>query len=514
MQRILRTFFNQLTLLALLIAFICALIALNLQNVSQFNFGLGIVLAVILLLWLSPLTLKSLMGLNRLNRFWFVAVVIIGYQLILLVSLSEQFGYDAATVMQTAMGHANYYYFSINPNNLNLLFLEHGLYVISQALKFHNFLVVLNVVNLIFVDIAVALVALTLKRHLSRKIRWSIIPFSFLLAPWIMVFYSDTVVLPLIALELFALHNLITQNASASNAQLKLIGSGVLLGFSAFFAYSFKPSTIILTIAIVIELLISLLFPFNKATLTAKIKNRMTLISAVTVLASFGLAMGVTQIYTSQQHIMFVNKKGALQPSHFILMGMNSQSGGRFSGADYDYSLKHAQTPATQNRANYALIKKRLTNFGVMGYLKFLIEKNYHNTSDGTLGWSDDNQFSEPALTPHAFVRSFFYQEGSRRSIYFVAAQLVWISIMFGTLFSLFDSSLFARILRLSVLGTLLFLLIFEGGRSRYLIQAFPMIYMLSIIGWTQLITYLKNQQSVTANLTQFSAALRHAMLK
>ncbi|WP_461244289.1 hypothetical protein [Secundilactobacillus muriivasis] len=144
MQRILRTFFNQLTLLALLIAFICALIALNLQNVSQFNFGLGIVLAVILLLWLSPLTLKSLTGLNRLNRFWFVAVVIIGYQLILLVSLSEQFGYDAATVMQTAMGHANYYYFSINPNNLNLLFLEHGLYVISQALKFHNFLVVLN----------------------------------------------------------------------------------------------------------------------------------------------------------------------------------------------------------------------------------------------------------------------------------------------------------------------------------------------------------------------------------
>lgn len=216
-----------------------------------------------------------------------------------------------------------------------------------------------------------------------------------------------------------------------------------------------------------------------------------------TVFLTFGCLKVVDEVVTTHQTLVAANKDMSLLPSHFILMGMNKETKGGFSGSDYAYSTSF-KNHQQQNKGNWKLIRQRLNKFGVAGYIKFLFTKNYYNSSDGTLGWSNDNQFSEPSLTKYRFIRSFFFQYGSRQSFYFVVSQLVWILILVGVLLSFFDRSLFARVLRLSVLGLLTFLLFFEGGRSRYLIQGLPMIYMLSIIGWYRLVDWSKTQSVIT----------------
>lgn len=506
MQRILKGTIDQLILLALVIALVGALLSTNFQNLTQFNLGLGVVVIIGLLLAILPKVRTTIAGwLKHLNTIWAAAILIIAYQLTLIFSLSAQFGYDGWVVMQTAMGKANYYYFTVNPNNLGLLSFERGLYLLSHTLGATNFLLVLNFANLILVDVAILLLTLTLRQHLNRKFLWVAVPFCFLLGPWLIVFYTDLAVLPFLAGQLWALHFLITKLTTTSRRSL--IGVSIVFGLCTYMAYHLKPSAFILTIAIIIELLIALIS--NKTI----VKNRQLWLSLAIIFVSFGLAIGVNQYWIGHQNLAAVNKNTAMQPTHFLMIGLNPKSGGTFSDEDYRYSLSY-HTAASQNRANLARTKQRLADMGPVKVAQFLIGKNYRNTSDGSLGWTNDTQFSKwPSLEHHKFVRSFFYLYGSRRAIYFVAAQLVWVSILIGALFSFLDRSLFARILRLATFGILLFLLIFEGGRSRYLIQALPMIFSLSVIGWTKLKVTLRERQIFSFDWTQFQTTLRRLIL-
>ncbi|WP_386794886.1 hypothetical protein [Loigolactobacillus zhaoyuanensis] len=40
------------------------------------------------------------------------------------------------------------------------------------------------------------------------------------------------------------------------------------------------------------------------------------------------------------------------------------------------------------------------------------------------------------------------------------------------------------RVLRMAFFGLLVFLFFFEGGRSRYMIQFLPVIYISAVVGW------------------------------
>ncbi|ALX88028.1 hypothetical protein LCAM36_2481 [Lacticaseibacillus paracasei] len=66
--------------------------------------------------------------------------------------------------------------------------------------------------------------------------------------------------------------------------------------------------------------------------------------------------------------------------------------------------------------------------------------------------------------------------------------QVVWLLALVGILLSLVKvnpvKDKWVSILILSMLGAFLYLLLFEGGRSRYLIQYLPTLIPLSAWGW------------------------------
>lgn len=64
--------------------------------------------------------------------------------------------------------------------------------------------------------------------------------------------------------------------------------------------------------------------------------------------------------------------------------------------------------------------------------------------------------------------------------------QLIWIVISFGLFLSIIKVNTinwFILWMEITLFGAILFLMIFEGGRSRYLIQFLPAIISLSSFG-------------------------------
>ena len=81
-------------------------------------------------------------------------------------------------------------------------------------------------------------------------------------------------------------------------------------------------------------------------------------------------------------------------------------------------------------------------------------------------------------------AQTFTYPAGKNVSVFRFISQLIWISLIGILFFGWKYHDLVSDGLRLSLIGGFLFLLIFEGGRSRYLIQFLPNIMILIPIVW------------------------------
>lgn len=415
------------------------------------------------------------------SKWLFLALALI-YQLTLLIGLASETGFDTGIVKwgasSTTITDGSYLdtYFSHNPNNLGLLFAERFIFRFTGAA---HFTIVLDIINLLLIDLAILLVALTLKRHLQRPIVWSLLPFIALISPWIVVVYSDTAVLPFVAAMVYLLDNLIHQFASTAKLSHTIL-SAALLGFVTWAAYVLKITALIILIALVLELLIKLLKKqthFNWSRLG---------IATGTFIVIFGLFFGANKAFLSHQQLLSLDQNITELPSHYIMMGMNKDTLGGYSQDDFLLSTQQP-TKKAQQKANMAEIQKRLRNFGIIGYAHFLLVKHAANVGDGTLGWLQEGDFfNKPNLNHHPFIRSFFYPGGTRLRFYQTIAQVLWIITFFGVLFSFADRSFIARVLRMALFGLFVYVLFFEGGRSRYLIQFLPVISTLSVIGWYQ----------------------------
>ncbi len=139
------------------------------------------------------------------------------------------------------------------------------------------------------------------------------------------------------------------------------------------------------------------------------------------------------------------------------------------------------------------MIKMRLKQRGVDGYLQFLLLKERNNTSSGTYSmgselWvtKDYQGLKNKKMT--ADIEKYLYPDGEEVIIYKLWAQIIFVIVAFGVLVSSWKSvenrDLLEHWLQLSVLGGILFLLLFEGGRSRYLMQFMPVIILVSSYGY------------------------------
>lgn len=137
-------------------------------------------------------------------------------------------------------------------------------------------------------------------------------------------------------------------------------------------------------------------------------------------------------------------------------------------------------------------------------------KKKIKNTQNGTFGWGEEgnylyqlfkqkglNQLQKKQRKIFMFYKGQQVQGASVNwTGHKLTIQMIWLVVLIGILFSLRMNSFRIQLFKLSVLGGMLFLLIFEGGRSRYLIQFLPFLFVLSGAGMNNLFAALFDKYS------------------
>mgnify|MGYP005760017897 CR=1 FL=1 len=213
------------------------------------------------------------------------------------------------------------------------------------------------------------------------------------------------------------------------------------------------------------------------------------------LLCGLFLCVGVVSGLKKQDVVVHVDPAKALPSSHYMAMGMVQDGGYYYPDVVLNNSIKD---PKKRSRANVKLIKQRLKRRGAAGYLAFLYRKNKLNTMDVTFGWGIDagagylipsGRFQTWLIKriPQKIFMSF--DQNLQRVVanrawngWAIGFQLAWIAVILGLLANSFSTGSHEFLLKLAITGGLLYLLLFEGGRSRYLVQFLPFFVLIAAV--------------------------------
>ncbi|MCZ9310754.1 hypothetical protein PAF15_02025 [Weissella koreensis] len=403
---------------------------------------------------------------------FFVSVVI--FQIVFISYVHPAIGFDAGAIHSALFNPTDVNtrgYYSQYINNLSLLLIQHWL-----ADTFHNTSwLFFDYIGLILVDLSALINILTIWL-IKRKNTINLIFLEstlLMVFPWIIISYSDIWVIPLVSL-IILFYTLVVK--FRSKLWLRLI-MDVALILTVIFTYYIKPSSIIPIIAIgLIEMKRIYIALFIDHTI--KLKQSLIFILVVCLIggAGYGSFKAIQQTINKQSYIP-VNPGLSVPAIHFISMGTSGDGG--YNEKD---ALAMALLPDRQDKVDYSvrILKQRLHKMGPIGYGKFLIMKQSNNTTDGSFAWLKEGHFFAKNPKPTNLLQSFVYKDGKNLKNYQFLAQLIWLLLLFTLIFARSHNDEWVQILRIAILGGLFYLLIFEGGRTRYLIQFLPLIFLLS----------------------------------
>jgi hypothetical protein len=510
-----------------LYAFFVALMLLGAVRSGNFNvYGLpdvmvlaGVVIVIIVISLLFFVTLRQTMIRNLKMAIEFIQshykvcaavllVLVFMYQTMLIFTIRSYWGFDVGLMYECMIlrlhGLDSYadIYLSHYPNN-HLYYLL--MYVVSLFTgEPHIF--VWDFLNLFCIDVSIILFSLAAQRKYGKKHGFTTLVSGCLLlgfSPYVLIPYTDTITLPFVSAGLLFLSGYKPEISTAKQAI-----SGVLIGCMVALAYLMKPSSCIPFMA---SAMIFIFWTASKLFAESTVGgNRLdqtriisvdkesasrekinVMIKAGTVMLTIALSFtGVNVIFKSvvkHQTVFDYNAESRFPLTHFIMMGMGEPWGG-FSDDDVEATI-NAGDYSQKIDHNLSVIKTRLTRFGLPGYIRFLVAKFDANTADGSFHFRREgvtSNYNDQVLKGwlSQTLGKIYFLGGPYFSVYLFYSQTVWVFVVFFMLKSLRHSDSFTSMLQLSLIGGLIFLLIFEGGRSRYLVQFLPVICILASLGF------------------------------
>ena len=257
---------------------------------------------------------------------------------------------------------------------------------------------------------------------------------------------------------------------------LKGVYKYLFFSFSCFIGYLFKPTVLIILIAAVILGIVNLLSGQK-----IEYKKAAAMLCCVAIAAASAFSV---------KHILVTRKKLPAEKSmtitHYLMMGLNSETEGVYSSDDVKYSRNIGDKKARQE-ANIKIIRERLEKMGFKGLAKLFIKKNLSNYNDGTFTWSREGTFYRivhPSNSRVTMALRDFYC--NKPETFRFLAQTIWFFILLCICFSAFlKASAYSGIISLvalSLFGESIFLLLFEC-RARYLFLYLPLFLILAAVG-------------------------------
>lgn len=400
--------------------------------------------------------------------------------------------WDAGQIMYTVFsvhrgeGAADWY-FSMYNNNFLVIGIFYALFKINRIVGLsadwvESYIMTAVLVNSLLLNIAYRLVYKITYMLCHNKI-WSLIAYGisvFLvgLSPWLVIPYSDAMaaIFPILILYLYM--------SPTKNSYIK----GIIFGVIMCLAYHLKPQAAIIGIAIILFELLSLLDGINKEKLPIKLKATAFFIIVFSV-----LALGINTIIPDVLN-MNLNDNDKLGMLHFVVLGLNEETHGMWSGDDINYALSFNYGDE-RNQAEIQRIKERLQKMGMRGYIKLIIEKTKGTFGDATFALGVEGNYYlniypdvNEAVSP--FLKSFLYSIGENFIIYGTICQFLYIFVLIGCIVygisqrkKIEDVSL---ILMLSFMGLFIFETLFEA-RARYIFTSIPLFIVMAAVGMSWL---------------------------
>lgn len=301
------------------------------------------------------------------------------------------------------------------------------------------------------------------------------------LSPYFVIFYSD---IPsfLISSLFILLYSLIS--GKTIKLKKRLIYS-IALGLLTCLAYYTKPSLVIFDIALGMVVVIKII--------DEKRVSKGLIVCVLIVATTFIGSFSAFRLYQHNNSFIKIDKNMAMPMSHFAAIGITGN--GSYNAENTAINMKETN-PDKRNSKNINCIKKQLKDYGATGYIKFLFAKQIRNTDDATFGWRNEANGYGFLLPNKRYktgfglkIQNIYVNNDSSRSWKGLAliGQVIWIITLMGILYSQKYLDYSTQVLKYTIIGGLIFLLIFEGGRSRYLIQFLPYIILLASIGLDKL---------------------------
>ncbi|HFU4188854.1 TPA: hypothetical protein ACGO8C_000339 [Streptococcus suis] len=415
-----------------------------------------------------------------LAKKWIVLAGLVSFQLFITFTSLRLASADTTIVYNLAVDPnfaAQSDYIAINPNNFLFLIW----YKLNHIIFKDNMLFVLAVWNVGFIDLAILVSYLTTKRLGSQL--WADIQFVLMIliigfSPQYIYTYSDP-------LALFLVSCLIA-SISYSFQKFNWISS-ILSGILVALAFGVRPPVMIFIIAGLIVFVFKL---FKEKQL-----KKTTLKSLILMAIGFAIINTSSKILLNNQTFVRYEPNYSRTLLYYVNLGLT------YSGNQHSEISPEVMSATGENRNKEAIkeIKKRIDNYQYNSFVGHIFFKFYWITNEGMFGWLQEQVLSEesPIIVPWleqiqqtklaSKVRQFIYVSGSSYSFYARILQIIWIIIVLGiALYSWKYFSLESNYLlwmQITIFGGLLFLMIFEGGRTRYLIQFLPAITTVSSAG-------------------------------
>ncbi|MDO4666326.1 MAG: hypothetical protein Q4A90_00600 [Streptococcus sp.] len=429
-----------------------------------------------------------------MRKKWLIMLVVVIFQIIILVSAELLIRRDAAVVFMGAFKELKESsisnYLTRNPNNIPLFLYERFFFNLfgSRALW------VLQALNIFYADITAFILYRGCLRYFSKNtadLTFSFYILLFAFSPFFISTYTDVLSLPFVSLQIFIILSFFKKEMTT----LSIAKNSILLGLLTSVVYLLRPPVLILFVA------------FFAILLMKKAWKKFFLIATVFGL-SFIVSFSVLNYGVKHQtEVPIAQGEGlAKGPLVFINLGLTHNG---HNQEDMKEGLLEYIEPSKREDYNSGLfkqenvikeIKRRLNDYTLISFLEHSLYKETLTVMEGNLGWlyrSVENE-KTPYVSPlyestknnwfAQFIRDYFLDTDKKEFGYYaLAKQVIWIVMALGLVSALWkyrtDDAL--CFFSLAVFGGLLFLQIFEGGKTRYLIQFLPQILILSSLGLT-----------------------------
>ncbi len=407
---------------------------------------------------------------NKFLALYILVLINICIQTFFAVELEIESGGDVKAVYKGGIEWAvsqrlGYYeeYFHVFPNNLGAAFFLKNIYSIALFFSINNYFLVGVALNLLLINISIILVFLISEKlwgiqaaFTALMLCLSCIPIYFFTP----IFYTDTFSLPFLVLSLYLY--ILARDAKNDSTLLLLF---ILMGLACGIGTEIKFSVIICFFAMLLD------------TIWYGRFRKFALHFSIATLIIISIKAGFTKYIYSNVLDKSIAYQKNVPYTHWISMGIEGY--GSFNPRALELTL--STPPEDRINVHIEIIKNKLNEFGLKGYLKFLIVKGVHSFGSGVYGVYqilDDDPKNESFLHRIGLINGKYFKEFN-----YVCQGwhvLVFLFIILSSFLDVKNRGLRVnqdQFLRFSIFGIYLFLLIWESN-PRYIFNFIPVFIL------------------------------------